>query len=362
VVFVISMTSSILSFGLTWRTVIITAFVVTLVLSLGANIIFVLESRHQGKVAKQIAFLTPSSGDQPFYDSMLSCLIRNASLALGQNYVVIPSMPTQPFEAVSIWALFSNLEDSLDIDGIMFIPDDPDGHFDELVRFNEEHSDIPLLLLDVYFDLDQCDERTQKRLPSFVGGDEKAGGELAADIAADAVGRIPADPVALIVNGGLAPWERQRAVAFRKRLASLWPGTTFLETPPVNYSRRGAFDAVIDVLRREAGAARLISVDTVFACNDDMAIGTRRAITRLLSDGYQFPEPPQIVGYDGISEIREYLHAGDRYIAGTVDVQISEQAKAAMLLMHKLLRSEERSREVKLIVPVAVRRHAAYQE
>jgi ABC-type sugar transport system substrate-binding protein len=281
-------------------------------------------------------------------------------LALGQDYVIIPSMPTRSFETMSIWALFSGLQDrQLDIDGIIFIPDQPDQHFEELVSFHEEAGDIPLVLADVYFNLSACDERTRARLPSFVGGDELAGGKLAADIMIDAIGPYQTDPpVIMVINGGNAPWERQRADSFRAQIKVTWPTASFIETPFFNYSRPATFEYMTTMIRENADANRTVRLDAIFACNDDMAIGAHGAMTHMMLEGFGFVRPPQIVGYDGIVEIQEYINSGDPFIAGTVDVKIEEQAQAAMLLMHKLLRSGQRRSEVQLISPRAIRRRS----
>lgn len=361
IVFIVTLAStlgSFTAFGVSWVTIAIGSLSLLLLLSLLANALYYVDSRNRRKGPKQIAFLTPSSGGQSFYATMLYSLVRTASLALGQNYVVVPSVPPQSFEAVSIWALFSGLEDrQLDIDGMIFIPDQPDRHFEELVGFHEKRGDIPLVLVDVYFDLANCDSRTKERLPSFVGGDELAGGRLAAELVLEAVkAPDPTTPCVLIINGGSAPWEQQRAVAFREQMKTAWPNVRFIETSPINHSRSIAFEQTMSLVRGESDTNREVSLDAIFACNDDMAIGARAVIARLAREGYTFRAPPQIVGYDGISEIQEYINAGDPYIAGTVDVQIEEQAAAAMLLMHKLIRSGQRRSEVQLITPRPIRR------
>lgn len=185
------------------------------------------------------------------------------------------------------------------------------------------------------------------------------GGALAADIILHAVGesRGPS-AVVLIIHGGTAPWERQRATACRERLRQTWQSATFIDSPSFNYSRTAAFGFVVRMLKSRAGEERVLRLDAVFACNDDMAIGARGAISRLVREGYTFENPPQIVGYDGIPEIREYIDSHDSYIAGTVDVRVEEQARAAMLLMHKLLRTGQRKSEIELIAPVAIRRES----
>jgi ABC-type sugar transport system substrate-binding protein len=261
------------------------------------------------------------------------------------------------FEEVSIWSLFSSLEDrQVEIDGIVVIPTSPDQHFDELVGFHEERGDIPLVMADVYFDLSKMDVRTRARLPSFVGGNESIGGKVAAEIVLDAVVSPPRTAVVLVVNGASSPWEQERTTAFRACLATYWPNVSFIESPPINYSRSAAYAWASKILPGLAGPHKSLCVSAVFACNDDMAIGVRSAITHLVRDGYVFSPIPQIVGYDGIPEMREYIDSKDDFIAGTVDVQIDEQARAIMLLIHKLIRSGERKSEMHLIEPLAIRR------
>lgn len=341
--------------GLNYETLTIIALATALGLSLLANGLLYLRNALEGDKPKQIAFLTPSSGEQPFYTSMLSGLVQSASLAHGQDYVILPSMPGTAFEAVSIWSLFSSLEDrQVDISGIIFIPDKPDDHFEDLVGFHEDRGDIPLVLVDVFFNLDACDDRTKKRLPSFVGGNELLGGRLAAEIMASALGDV-AHPTVLIVNGGFAPWEMQRSRAFRDEIRRRYPGVQFVETPPFNYSREAARRFATEFLPSVATASGVIPLDGVFACNDDMAIGIRSAVVGLSqSPGVGFARTPQIVGYDGIQEMREYMDHGDPYIAGTVDVRIQEQAKAALMMMHQLLRHGRGANSVKLVDPVAL--------
>jgi ABC-type sugar transport system substrate-binding protein len=364
VVFFISTGSAVASFttfGVTWVTIGIAGTILVLFLSLSANALLIYDSRKRRKGPKQIAFLTPSSGGQPFYATMLVGLAKNAARALGQHYIVVPSMPAESFETLSIWALFAGLEDrQLDIDGIIFIPDQPDRHFEELVGFHEGRGDIPLVLVDVYFDLDHCDERTRGRLPSFVGGDEMAGGAVAASIIIESIEATAGEsPVVLIINGGVAPWEQQRAKAVRECLRARWPLVRFIETQAINYERSVAYDTTLRLVKSMADPSREVSLDAVFACNDDMAIGARGAISKSLRERYTFRRRPQIVGYDGIPEICEYIQEGGPYIAGTVDVRIEEQARTAMILMHKLVRTRQRRSEVQLITPEAVRRSHA---
>jgi DNA-binding LacI/PurR family transcriptional regulator len=340
-------------FGLSWTIVLFAGAGFLLISSLAMNVSFIIDSFIVNRSAKYIAFLTPSSGDQPFYTSMLCGLVRNAALALHQNYIIIPSMPTRSFETVSIWSLFGTLEDrQLEIDGIFFIPDRPDEYFDQLVGFHENHGDVPLMLLDVYFDVDKCDERTRRRLPSFVGGDEREGGALASEIMVTFL-QYRKDEVrnVIIVNGADTGWERQRAASFRTTFSSAYPGVNFIESRFINYNRREAFEEVFGLLCTLAQDG-LVDCSGIFACNDDMALGSRAAIVRMKVKGFRFVNDPAIVGYDGISEIRDYIEHHDEYIVGSVDVKIDEQAALAIEVMHALIRGARNESVVELVNPV----------
>jgi ABC-type sugar transport system substrate-binding protein len=355
---IVATIGSLTTYGLTWQAILIAVFASIFFASVLGNAWFLFaDSQTARQGPKKIAFLMPSSGGQPFYSALLLALVRNAVRTLGQNYVLLPSMPNESFETVSIWSLFASLEDrQIEIDGIIFIPDDPDQHFDELVGFHEERGDIPLVLIDVYFDPQRYDDRTRARLPSFVGGDELVGGQLAADMIIRSIeDGLDSDPVVLIINGGVAKWEMQRASSCREALRSKWPHVVFVETPPINYIRSGAYAATIYAIKQLAQRATPVKLDAVFACNDDMAIGARGAISQLAHEGIIFQRKPRIIGYDGIPEIREYIEEGDPYIVGTVDVRIEEQARQTMLLVQQLIRSGMRRTEVRLIKPEALR-------
>lgn len=270
IVFLIGFGSTVISyvsFGFSWTAVAFILFILALLVSLLANVLLLMDVRLNRARPKRIAFLAPSSGGQPFYAAMLTGLVQSASLAQGQDYIILPSMPTRSFESMSIWSLFASLEDrQFDIDGIIFIPDDPDRHFDEIVGFHEETGDVPLLLVDVYFDLAACDARTRARLPSFVGGDESAGGRVAAEIIIDALGALQSPPVVLVINGGTAAWERQRVHSFRERVRREWSATQFIESPSFNYSRSAAFAYSVELFKSMATAEHMREVDGLLKC------------------------------------------------------------------------------------------------
>ena len=92
--------------GLDYERLAIIVLAVALTISLLTNGLYLLQGVLESDKPKQIAFLTPSSGEQPFYMGMLAGLVQSASLAHGQDYVIVPSMPGTAFEEVSIWSLF----------------------------------------------------------------------------------------------------------------------------------------------------------------------------------------------------------------------------------------------------------------
>ena len=97
-----------------------------------------------------------------------------------------------------------------------------------------------------------------------------------------------------------------------------------------------------------------IEISGIFACNDDMAIGARSAVIALKLEGYKFVNGMAIVGYDGVKEAVEYITANDEYLVGTVDVQISEQAKSVISIIQSRHHGSKNQTRIKLIPPIAI--------
>lgn len=331
------------------------------------------------KRAKHIVFATPSADDQPFYTKMLMSLVKSAFLRSGSGaskYILIPYIPSENFDSYSLWTQIQGISADTNIDGVIFIPDNPDKleNRSALVRFPEV-AKVPLVLIDVDFDpqirQEQLGYGGVPRLPYFVGGDERAGGNAAAQVLLETFPLRPNNPRVLVVNGADTPWEKQRAAAFKEALQRSWPDVRFHDTRHINYSRD---EARTEAHKELVGLAndKTIPLTAIFSCNDDMAIGCRSVLRQLLFEGYSFETQlidgafvdayePKIVGYDGIREMRDYIEAGDRFIAGTVDVNIEMQARGAMALIADLIegRAPDLPSRQKLIQPIPIHNRQA---
>lgn len=351
----VSSVLGIVAFGVSWVVVAFTLLCSVLAVSVYANVQLLRSLRADDGVTT-IAFISPSAENQYFYTTLLMGLIRSANSTVGTTYAVVPSVPSQSFEEVSIWTLFDDVERRAKaIDAVVFVPDDPDKHFDEIVAFVAEHPKVPLVLVDVYFDISKADERTMARLPPFVGGDEQQGGTLAAEMLAESIGPA-SDGTVLVLLGGEAPWENGRVRAFATRLGQLVPAMRLETSEWLYYDREAACRWLTSHFRASVSDKRVVGVPGIFAADDETAIGARQAILALEAQGYSFDPVPQVVGYDGIPEMIQYLESSDRIMAGTVDVRISDQASMTMALVHRMLSRGQKVERLNLVPPRPIRR------
>lgn len=164
----------------------------------------------------------------------------------------------------------------LRVDGIILRPANDDAtalYFEEIVQRN-----VPIVVID---------RRVQKFACDFVGTDDVAGGEEAGTRLL-ARGRKNF----LLVTGGdrFSP-SRDRAKGFRDAVASANRPVTVdtLEFPTFSPNE----DAILEYLT-ERGA----KVDGIFAVNDNLALGCRRALLKL---GRRIPEDVSLIGFGAVA-------------------------------------------------------------
>lgn len=261
----------------------------------------------------------------------------------NRKFNLIPHLPAESFEPINNWALFDDIyTGKYPADGVILIPDDPDSNFDKITDFYKNKK-IPLVLLDVNFDLTQYDKRSRKLLPPFIGGNEKVGGKIAAEIMANHFIKNNFNRIeVLIIKGASTGWESVRYKSFAGTLSEKLD-TTYIYSDPIRYDRVTARDAC-RILLKEHSVNKRITINGIFAANDDMAIGAKTALQELLYHGYTVIKEFGIVGYDGINEMKELLASSDLYIIGSVDVKISEQA--ALCIKQLLKKQRDNSDEI----------------
>ncbi|HEX9986342.1 MAG TPA: sugar ABC transporter substrate-binding protein [Thermoanaerobaculia bacterium] len=300
-------------------------------------------TRHKERLLQRsnvhfIAFISASSGDGAFYSSILHQLILATRSTLTDCLLIVPWLPAESFDHADALKEFRANPSAAGFSGVFVIPKDPDKERRTLESLQREMK-IPVVVLDVFFD---PSSKTEPSPLHFVGGNEVEGGRIAGEIARDLIS-AKSKPRVLTLVGRPTKWEMQRVQAFegylkeKMRLAS----SCFERSEyPLNYSRKKAADYMLSWLTQQALTKdRRIKIDIVFACNDDMALGAAEAIRAVRAEpyNYSFVAPPQVVGYDGIDTFTSAMREKDSILAGTVDVNIREQATIAIETMFDLV-------------------------
>jgi ABC-type sugar transport system substrate-binding protein len=223
-----------------------------------------------------------------------------------------------------------------------------------LTRFKEKYP--ALVLIDVF----PITDRGGFQQPiNFCGGDENAGGALAANLAKRWLAKCEKKEIyrILILKGRSTPWEMQRITAFKKSIERKSAEqkkpfkVSFEETEDLQYELNKARREIEARINR---GQNLATFDVIFSCNDEMAIGALEIMDNLVSQGLSPKTMPRLIGYDGIPEMRRLIKMKNPFILGTVDVDIEEQADFAIKTMVLLLNKQKPRIEINLIQPSLV--------
>ena len=136
------------------------------------------------------------------------------------------------------------------------------------LRWFVNHFKRPVVFLDVQPFLTEGDYPGNS---AFVGIDNRAGGSLAAEAMAHALENP--DPTVLVLASML---QSARQEGFYERLKALMPNVEIIESEEGAFDRDEAHKVVREHLLKAADEDR--AIDGIFATNDEMAIGTVRAL------------------------------------------------------------------------------------
>lgn len=314
------------------------------------------ERKHGEALNKIVLFLSPCQ-EGSFYLQHLSHLVRSAAeiADAGQQIHITLFCPARAFQGRAPETLLDiAIAYPAKVAGIFMIPADPDKKENQggIMKFKERYP--ATVLLDVYPEVAAAE--VNLGFPDFIGGDEVLGGELAAMLAQRYLGEILEKKCfrALILIGRRTEWEMQRVNAFRRFFKiNAWDirEDTFELSNDLHYQKKKAREEVEARIANNA----LSQFDIIYACNDEMAIGALEALeaAEVSKRGRKvsIQRTPKLIGYDGTTEMRRLIAAGNPYILGTVDVNIEEQASLAILKMSALLRKGGGEGELRLIPP-----------
>lgn len=309
-------------------------------------------------VNKIILFISPSSGGGgDFYQEHFSHLVKSAARVANPqlNLIITLVCPSKDF---------GNVDPELELDvatnypghisGVFMIPSHPnkEANWNGLIKFKEKFP--ALVLIDVY---PVIDPGLFPKPINFIGGDENMGGGLAGSLARRWLLKNSGKESCkiLILKGRSTPWELQRINSFKKGLETdalnqeTFPKLIFEESEDLHYELTRAKKEIEARINR---GQKIQDFDLIFSCNDEMAIGALEVIDALVSTQHVDPESmPKLIGYDGIPEMKRLIKMQNRYILGTVDVDIEEQAEMAVRTMMLLLNDQKAQSELYLLKP-----------
>jgi ribose transport system substrate-binding protein len=177
---------------------------------------------------------------------------------------------------------------------------------------------------------------------SFVGSDNYRGGQLIGEYLAKASG----GKAKVAILEGIAGHETgdSRVRGFREAVKGS-PGIQIVASQTANWERDQGFNVFQNILQAHP------DIDTVFACNDMMALGAIEAINAGGKAG-----KIRVLGFDAVKDARAALESGA--MAATVAQYPDEMGKAAVEMAVKALRGEAVRPDVGVRIGLVTRENA----
>jgi ribose transport system substrate-binding protein len=184
-------------------------------------------------------------------------------------------------------------------------------------------ANIPVVVVDTRLDPSAAGAANVK-IASFTGSDNYEGGRIAAQFIVGA----SKGKANVAVLEGIPGHETgdSRLRGFRDGIAAT-PGVKIVATQPANWERDQGFNVFQNMLQAHA------EIDTVFACNDMMALGAVEAIRAAGRTG-----SIRVVGFDAVEDARKAI--ADGTMAASVAQFPDEMGRVAVENAVKALRGE----------------------
>ena len=156
-------------------------------------------------------------------------------------------------------------------------------------------ANIPVVIVDTRLDKAAADEAGAK-IVSFIGSDNYEGGRIAATFIVDAT----KGKANVAVLEGIPGHETgdSRLRGFRDRIKET-PAVRIVASQPANWERDQGFNVFQNMLQAHP------EIDTLFACNDMMALGATEAIRAAGKTG-----SIRVVGFDAVDDARKAIKDG----------------------------------------------------
>lgn len=184
-------------------------------------------------------------------------------------------------------------------------------------------ANIPVVVVDTRLDAKAAADAGVKTV-SFVGSDNYRGGQLIGEFLVKASG----GKARVAILEGIAGHETgdSRVRGFRDAVKGS-PGIVIAASQTANWERDQGFSVFQNILQAHP------DLDTVFACNDMMALGAIEAINTARKSG-----KIRVLGFDAVKDARAALESGA--MAATVAQYPDEMGKVAVEMALKAIKGE----------------------
>jgi len=199
-------------------------------------------------------------------------------------------------------------------------------------------ANIPVVIVDTRLDPAAASEAGVKTA-SFIGSDNYDGGRIAAKFVVDNSGGKANVAVLEGIPGHETGDSRMRG--FKEGIAGS-PGIKIVASQPANWERDQGFNVFQNMLQAHP------EIDTVFACNDMMALGAVEAIRAAGKTG-----KIRVVGFDAVDDARKAI--GDGTMVASVAQFPDEMGRVAIENAVKALRGEPVQPDVKVRIELVTK-------
>jgi ribose transport system substrate-binding protein len=203
-------------------------------------------------------------------------------------------------------------------------------------------ANIPVVIVDTRLDPKAAGDAGVK-IVSFVGSDNYRGGQIIGEYLV----KVSGGHAKVAVLEGIPGHETgdSRVRGFRDAIKAA-PGVTIVASQPANWERDQGFNVFQNMLQAHA------DIDTVFACNDIMALGAVEAIAAAGKTG-----KVRVLGFDAIDDARRAIVEGR--MDATVAQYPDEMGRSAIDAAVKAIKGEAVPADISVRIGLVTKDNAA---
>lgn len=245
--------------------------------------------------------------------------------------------------------LFNRIIERIDnYSGIIISPFSTDSLKRQVIGFLKKTKIFPICTIDKGFERHFEDfEARHVFVPPFVTCDNIQGGELAAKCFIKYFNKKEINKPKIGIIKGLEASE-ERIDGFLEGLDNGLGKNNYMPkvSEPIPYQRIPAIDATGEILEYfENGSDGITQINSIFCCNDEMALGAREALIQyecmLKAKGVQEELNVKIVGFDGIRDVTYLIDKKDKWILNTIDQMLPEQIRELITIMEEFIENPQ---------------------